>query len=114
MERTIQKSDTDICNGYLTTMQSRRQQMDKFRDAIIVCPTHRAAVMTWKRFVNSFKPAIKSANKQKMTITMKNGQKMILVSSQMGRKMFIGDPRDFITFSLEVFETMYQKHWRKK
>jgi len=88
--------------------------MDKIRDAIIVCPTYRDAVMTWERFIYSFKPAIKSANKQKLTITMKNGQKMILVSNKMGREMFIGDPRDFITFSLEDFETMLSKALEEK
>lgn len=83
--------------------------MSKIKDAIIICPTKRIAVMTWERLICLSGQAIKSYNKAKMTITMKNGQKMILVSSQLGRNMIVGDPRDFLTFSLEEFETMLSR-----
>ena len=83
--------------------------MSQIKDVIIICPTKRIAVMTWERFICLYGQAIKSYNKAKMTITMKNGQKMILVSSQLGRNMIVGDPRDFLTISLEEFETMLSR-----
>ena len=79
------------------------------KDAIIVCPTKKRAFMEWDRFTRAFAPAIKFKNKKKLSITMENGQKMIFVSNHEGRRMIDGFPNDFVTFSIETFETMLKE-----
>ena len=79
------------------------------KDAIIICPTRLRAVMEWDRFSGSFAPAIKTINKAKLSITMKNGQKLIFMSDQEGKRMIVGDPNHFLTFSIEDFEVMLKK-----
>ncbi len=79
------------------------------KDAIIVCPTKKRAVMEWDRFTRAFAPTIKFKNKKKLSITMENGQKMIFISNHEGRRMVVGFPNDFVTFSIETFETMLKE-----
>lgn len=79
------------------------------KDAIIVCPTKKRAFMEWDRFTRAFAPAIKFKNKKKLSITMENGQKMFFVSNHEGRRMIVGFPNDFVTFSIETFKTMLKE-----
>lgn len=79
------------------------------KDAIIICPTRLRAVMEWDRFSGSFAPAIKTINKAKLSIKMKNGQKLIFMSNQEVKRMIVGDPNHFLTFSIEAFEVMLKK-----
>lgn len=79
------------------------------KDSIIICPTRLRAIMEWERFSGTFAPAIKTINKAKLSITMKNGQKMIFMSDQEGKRMIIGDPNHFLTFRIEEFEVMLKK-----
>ena len=79
------------------------------KDSIIICPTRLRAIMEWERFSGTFAPAIKTINKAKLSITMKNGQKMIFMSDQEGKRMIVGDPNHFLTFRIEEFEVMLKK-----
>lgn len=77
--------------------------------AIIICPTRLRAIKEWERFSGSFAPAIKTINKAKLSITMKNGQKLIFMSDQEGKRMIVGDPNHFLTFRIEDFEVILKK-----
>lgn len=79
------------------------------REAIITCPTRLRAIKEWERFSGSFAPAIKTINKAKLSITMKNGQKLIFMSDQERNRMIVGDPLYFLTLSIEDFEVMLKK-----
>lgn len=79
------------------------------KDAIIICPTRLRATMEWERFSGSFAPAIKTINKARLTITMKNGQKLIFMGNQEVKRMIGGDPDHFLIFGIEDFEVMLKK-----
>lgn len=79
------------------------------KDVIIICPTRLRAIMEWERFSGLFAPAIKTINKAKLSITMKNGQKMVFMSNQEGKRMIVGHPNHSLTFCIEDFEDMLKE-----
>ena len=70
--------------------------MKKYRDAIICCPTKEKSIAEWEKFKNVFSPVVESSNRSKLSICLKNGQRLIFMNSHNGRKKYIS--KDFLVF----------------